>query len=218
MLATSIKNTILVFLLILILHFLIKNALFDRRVGTIRRVESFENSATQLAEEKRTEVAAAPSPIKEEPAPVVTPVVEACANDTNKCKDEEDELYRFVYGDDAPHDVKTTDSELAQYFTGLDVTRDIEKKIKESMKCVSVPRTSSDITMPQSTTCDPALQQSKPDTKGIKQNCELPQGLPVMMLNEYDNESSMNGGALYDNLAAFDNLASNFENYECIKN
>jgi hypothetical protein len=36
-----------------------------------------------------------------------------------------------------------------------------------------------------------------------------------MRLKEYENESSMNGGTLYNDLAAFDTLAPNFEMYSC---
>ena len=253
MLATSIKNTILVFLVILILHFLIKNALLDRTIqqrpkSTSEKFSSFDtqkyapekddkmkdiNKDNNKQETDKKEIDK-PKPIVSSNNDISKPgsakeVEKEPFTTTCKTDDDEDELYKFVYGDDSNAHVSGHDSynsaltnneDIKKYFTGLDVTKDIENKIQEAMKCKSLQQSSeTDPTIPLSTTCDPALKPSVTiNAVKVKADCGLHQDLPVMTITEYENESSMNGGSLYGNLAAFDSFAGQYEEYECGKN
>ena len=203
-LAIGIKNSILVLLIILIVHFLIKNALLERKKSQQpTAVVPKQQASVETKEHFKQDLT--PASI-DDLKPIVPPIVENCKEETD------DELYKYVYGDVASR--QSDKLAIDDYFKGMDVTQDVEESIQTKMKCESA-RVVDDITMPVSTTCDPSLQQPKSLDKAVKADCGLDQTLPVMLLNEYDNESSMNGGDLYGNLSAFDNLASAFEPYSC---
>jgi len=219
MLATGIKNSILVFLIILILHFLIKNALFDKNVRLKERFipthrEGQKEHPSQEGFRKETAVTV---PVKENLVEEHVETKETFKNQNQKQEEcggtmEDDELYKYVYGDEG-----MDDAEISKYFKGMDVTKDVEENIQGKMKCTSLAEQNNvptDVTKPISTTCDPSLQPPKPTQLPVKANCNLEQNLPIMVLNQYDNESTMNGGDMFG-LSAYDTLAPAFESYEC---
>ena len=73
--------------------------------------------------------------------------------------------------------------------------------------------------LPLSTTCSTKISDLKTDKsleKKVIADCNLPQDKKnIMILNEYENENSMNGGSLYGNLGAYDEFDLNYENYSC---
>lgn len=222
MLATGIKNSILVFLIILILHFLIKNALFDRNMSMKGRFRDVKGKEA-FSENNKINVGVVDvetTPHTNELSTKDSETKEDFKNVQKECvTSEDDELYKYVYGEDDG----TDDAEISKYFKGMDVTKDVEENIQEKMKCTSLAQEQEkkqkyvahvDVTKPISTTCDPSLQPSKPFELPVKANCNLDQNLPIMVLNQYDNESSMNGGDMFG-LSAYDTLASAFESYEC---
>ena len=196
--ATGIKNTILVFLLILIFHFLIKNALLDKRMKQVpSTIEKYENtlpttipirpSYTMNAEQmqERGVVGSSSGSVGSVEDNKIDPKTNNTVCESGPQAEVDDDLYTFVYGDDAKADASQTqnlsDSDIAKYFTGLDVTRDIEKNIEENMKCVALTR-KDDLTMPVSTTCDAALKSDgmlAADSKQVKANCNISQQLPI---------------------------------------
>jgi hypothetical protein len=195
MLSLGLKNAILVLLIILILHVLIKNAIIDH---------------TPVKEKFQSKIVAAPVGDGEDlvvKAP--TPVV--CPKPIEKDEDDKDELLKYVYGDD-----KDT-GDLSQYFKGMDITQDVKKEIDAKMSCSSIKNKSD--SLPLSTTCDPQLQKlSNDDVLLLKQKKPDSQNISNMMLGEYEDESAMNGGALYGNLSAYDDMAFSFEDYSCDNN
>ena len=198
MFSLGIKNAILVLLIILILHVLIKNAIVndDNRQRKQKR-EAFETAAPlDKAYEKLIDKSSD------------EPQIPACPAPEQKGS-EEDELLKYVYGDDKD----TTD--IGTFFKGLDVTKDVEKNIQAKLACPVLK--SDDNSLPLSTTCDPKLQNMSASLadKDVKADCDLKQPLQTMLLKEYNDENAMNGGALYGSLSAYDDYALSFQEYAC---
>jgi len=63
MIGTAIKNTILFVLIIFILHFLIKNILFDR-TNTVTAPEAAKETMKTLAQQREEEKEAVPAPVE----------------------------------------------------------------------------------------------------------------------------------------------------------
>jgi hypothetical protein len=205
MLSTGIKNAILVLLIILILHVLIKNALFESRNRDTKK-ENFTENQKDTKRHIIPEIVDQKQLDKEDVKPkeeFTTEKAKICLSPFPTQENDEEELLKFVYGDDKG-------DSISQYFKGLDVTKDVKGKIDEKI---------ADNSLPVSTTCDPGIQKINFDSsnKRVKADCDLNQSIPLMMLKEYEDESSMNGGELYGNLSAYDNMAMNFENYSCGK-
>ena len=223
MLSTGIKNAILVLLIILILHFLIKNALFEsRKMKKERFSQEQENEPSrkhiipEIVDQKQV-VQDQKLDKKEDTKEVVQSKELFTESDDKKVctspfpvqENDNDELLKFVYGDDK-------DGEgIASYFKGLDVTKDVKGKIDDKISCKILK--TDDQSLPVSTTCDPGIQKINFDSsnKKVRADCDINQTIPLLLLKEYEDESSMNGGELYGNLSAYDNLAMNFENYSC---
>jgi hypothetical protein len=67
---------------------------------------------------------------------------------------------------------------------------------------------------PLSTTCDPNTQNMSKGDKVIKSDCDLLQDKKqLLILNEYENENSMNGGSLFGGLNAFDAFDTTYSQY-----
>jgi hypothetical protein len=198
MLSLGLKNAILVMLIILILHVLIKNAIIDHKPVK----EKFQGSLVGApvgggSTKDYLEANKIPTPVPACPKPV-----EKKGND----KDDENELLKYVYGDD-----KET-GDLSQYFKGMDITKDVKKEIAAKISCSAIKNDS----LPLSTTCDPQLQSlTSDDVLLLKQKKPESQNISNMMLGEYEDENAMNGGALYGNLSAYDDMAFSFEDYKC---
>lgn len=115
------------------------------------------------------------------------------------------------------------DDELDRYFKDNMVSENVADLADKFEKCDS----QSDICkfkadnhqLPLSTTCSTKITDLKTDKsleKRVIADCNLPQDKKnIMILKEYENENSMNGGALYGNLGAYDEFDLNFEKYSC---
>jgi hypothetical protein len=197
--ALAIKNTILVVLIILIVHFMVKNVLLEKPL--LKPVQPVPSAPI-------------PAPV---PTPVLVPVPSADIPPSKPSSDEvpktkqqggldkaKEELLKFVSDDD--------DEDLDKYFTKCTTSTPLSS---DNATCKSnVPR---DPPFPLSTTCDPAIQKlpsSAPQsTLCAKKTSDTKN--KVMILQEYDNENSMNGGDLYGGLKAYDMFDDHYQQYSC---
>ena len=173
MFSTGLKNFILIFIIILIFHFLIKKALLSRREGYVCKPHTVESSTTP-----------APKPVEDQ--------TKSAPKSTN-------DIYDMWFGEAGGGQA---DKSLDSFFKE---ELDMSKEAEEAAKCKIRP--GSDLTKPISTTCDPPfdMDTSSDDTKALKANCNLSQDKKgMMLLNEYENENTMNGGKLFLNLDAYD--------------
>lgn len=194
MLAISIKNSILILLIVLILHFLIKNALMDKQPTIFakkpeQRIEMFSNVPKPVAD------------IKSEPKPLEKKECEVLPE--RNTQDEKNELLKYVFGDDA----KDCDEEINKYFQGIGSSA----SLGDSNGGCILPRTDAN-SLPLSTTCDPNITTFPRDTKKQSEKCVKQEVAQGMMLHEYENENQMSGG-LFGGLNAFDEFASSFSEY-----
>jgi hypothetical protein len=68
-----------------------------------------------------------------------------------------------------------------------------------------------DSMLPLSTTCDPLVPDFKQSSKEVTNSSVAYDKKGLMILKEYENESTMNGGSLYGGLSAFDTFNDNFQ-------
>lgn len=196
MLSLGIKNAILVLLIILILHVLIKNTLIEANARKPK------DTFTETIFDKKQSMPFLLDPVANKVPPTKIPDCPA----PEKKEDDNSELLKYVYGDDADS------SDIGSYFKGI--TKEIESELNAKLTCPVLK--SDDNILPLSTTCDPKLQNMAASLakKDIEADCGLKQTLDTMLLTEYKDESSMNGGALFGNLNAFDDKAMYFQEYE----
>lgn len=155
MLSVAIKNVVLVVLIVLIIHFLLKNHLLDQV-----HKEAFILDKTT-------------PPQANEPCPFPTPLLETMKGDehaSKKTKDA-DELYKFVFDD-----IPKTESCNAQ-------NTELPMVIEQG-------------------TVKPSKRPNKPS---LDYDNEI--------LNEYDDESALNGGNYFDSLKGYDTMAGNYMMY-----
>jgi hypothetical protein len=183
--AIVIKNILLFVLIVLIGHFLVKNFLVDKEPTKSVNVLINEPTETQKVVEQKhaAKDATEPSISKSDLEP----------EGLDKAKAE---LLKFV-------DEEETGTNLNKYFkeTSKVPTDDCKSKIQTSQ-------------FPLSTTCNPDIQvidtAMKTETPRKPQECtNLTKN--VLVLNEYDNENTMNGGELFNGLNAFDSYDNHFQ-------
>ena len=222
MLAVGIKNVILFLLIILILHFLLKNTLVDRKPVTLS-LDNLRFAITQNVSSNKSETESFQAPVSSElPKPsdkpaeklmaspvetVATTASTACASlkvPERNTECEKAELLKYVFGDDKTY----TSDEIDKYFKGIEVEASAEKS-------ACLPKKADSQSLPLTTTCEPTmlnLTMKAEREMNISKNCDIKQDKPIMVLKEYENENEMNGG-LFGGLNAFDSFASQFEEY-----
>lgn len=194
-LAIVIKNTILVILIILIGHFMVKNFLLDKK-----------NRLPTYKEQPNKGLGGALVPIRNElaPAPIVpeneTPIAKPSSDPVSLVQGgldkAKEELLKFIDGDDDIEGYFGNESVL-----GTQPTDNCKPKMQDNV-------------FPLSTTCNPNIQSLPQPEMDVKANCNLTQTKKnVMMINEYADESTMNGGALYGGLSAFDSFDNNYQSF-----
>jgi hypothetical protein len=178
-------------LIILILHFFIKNVLLSQKRETFSPAPECKTN-TYKPEGGDMKQTIAPKPANDKPV-------------TQK------DIYDTWFGSGNDTTTKETidnNEDLDKFFTG---EIDIKKEIETATKCVIPVR---DTALPKSSTCDPnfdKLPQEYLIPKEVKANCNIPQDKKgIMILNEYENENIMNGGKLFMNLEAYDQQDSSF--------
>lgn len=194
-LAIVIKNTILVILIILIGHFMVKNFLLEKKPLPSYREEPNKELGGALVPIKNE---LAPSPIvPENETPLAKPSSDTVSTIQGGLDKAKEELLKFI--DDDDDDIEGyfgNDTEL-----GIQPTDNCKPKVQDSM-------------FPLSTTCNPDIQSLPKTEKPVKGNCNLNQTKKnVMLINEYDDENTMNGGALYGGLSAFDSFDNNYQSF-----
>lgn len=201
MLAIGLKNSILFLLIVLIIHVLIKNAIIDKHIK-----EKFVPVASSPATGKE------PRLISDKDIGYKDGLNNNNTNNNTSCKfpppQEEDELYDFVYG---------KDEDLDKFFKD---NTEIKQAIQEKLQCKVITKNCDEdmSIIPQSTTCDPGVVAEKLNSKiNMKPKNTLNQNLSLLTVKEYEDENSMNGGALLGGqLNAFDNFASVYDDYTCL--
>jgi hypothetical protein len=190
MLAIGIKNAILIILIILIVHFAIKNIIMtndDRKEITPETKEKFLDIL--------------PNPISTSSEPKCMPQ----SPDDNLESDKEN-LLKFVFGNDVPSNSKGLDDFFKDY------SNQISQCDKPYETC---NKKSDDHTVPLASTCDPNVQELPitQDFTKAKEVCNTKKDL--MILNEYTNENAMNGGSLYGDINAYDDFDLSYSQYSC---
>lgn len=200
MLSIGIKNSILVLLIVLILHFLLKNLILERKPSvpqeTAKRLEPYQNKdptdTRQISKE------------------------EACRNvrldDVQKKKLEQEEMMRYVAMGDESED-KTLDKYFRDNIVS-DEVKDLEKSLQENTAC---KYKEDDKHLPVTTTCNAEVQSlAVANNMKVRADCNLKQDKKnIMILTEYEDEKDMNGGALFGGLSAFDGFDVNYQTYSC---
>lgn len=184
-LAIVIKNIILFILIIFIAHFVIKNFLLDKE-SVAKPIQKHDIVQTKQSSD-------APPLLKDATEPTISKK-EKEPEGLDKAKAD---LLKFV-------DEEDSEQTLNKYFTKTSSipTDDCKSKVEVS-------------SFPLSTTCDPNIQtlhnknNAKDNPKKPKQCTLLTKN--VMVLNEYDNENTMNGGDLFNGLNAFDSFDNHFQ-------
>jgi len=215
MLSLGLKNAILVVLIILIIHFLIKNAIIEKKKAMPEKFEVVTPPATKTTSSSNTPTIenvfkSMSAPLNDQGSKsggqsqcqkdAAAEFAEATKKD--KSASEKAELLKYVYGEEG-------DDDISKFFTGLDVTRDVESQINDKINNCPLPK-NDDMTMPLNTTCDAVskIAEDEMNSKRVKAECNLSQPLQTMVVKEYENENAMNGGKLYDDLSAYDNLSA----------
>lgn len=200
MISTGIKNSILILLIIFIFHFFIKNVLLTKAetfVSWVDKKTSGECIKDVLADDKKNAKSQGGA----------EPNVEVLVDKPAVPKANEEEaanVYDAWFGSDPTNN---PDADLDRYFAG---EIDIAKEVEEATKC---PIPVKDMSLPLSSTCDVNFDKLPADLtyKSVKANCNIVQDKKnAMMLNEYEDETDMNGGKLYMGLDAYDNSVAMF--------
>jgi hypothetical protein len=204
MAAIAIKNTLLLVLIILIGHFMLKNVLFDKKnhLPTHNDIIMKDDKITSKikkddSEESNTEIApigASTDSIINSPSGIPSSKhVNSTQGGLDKAKEE---LLKFIDDDD--------DDLMEKYFD--------DKQNNEVLTDNCKPKQDV-IMLPLSTTCDPNIQSMSTGNKVIKSNCDLLQDKKQLLINEYENENSMNGGSLFGGLNAYDSFDTTYSQY-----
>jgi hypothetical protein len=200
MLSIGIKNSILVLLIVLILHFLLKNLILERKpiaLQETKKVESFHS-------------------VPETTPTAVLSKDDICRNvrlsDAQKKKLEQEEMMRYVaMGDD------DNGKNLDKFFQDNIVSNDV-KELESRLESDNVCKFKADNQqLPMSSTCNAEIQQLPlANDMRIKADCNLKQDKKnIMILTEYEDEKDMNGGTLFGGLSAFDNFDVEYQPYSC---
>lgn len=156
MLSIAIKNSLLVVLIILILHFMMKNYLiekdniFVKAQGQSLRKENYSQDIPKQEKEQKTDTSAH-----------VTPPMNKAADD----------LFKFVFEDDTP------------------ITNQSPMCKQDKQTYIPEPST---------------INVAKPEVK------QQPLNFENLVLNEYENESPLNGGHLYGSLSGYDSYSGDY--------
>jgi hypothetical protein len=237
MLSIGIKNSILVILIVLIIHVFLKNLILDKQ-GSNPNKEKFTLDSQSSLNPFNDQIIP--------PVPKFTDVAgvdrygrpqtkeDICRDITVKdsqYKDlEREEMLEYVTKGDLMKNSQKKgiydDDDLDKYFKDNIVSEnvaDLGNKFEQYDSKDDICKFKADNhQLPLSTTCSTKitdLNTKIPLEKRVIADCNLPQDKKnIMVLKEYENENTMNGGLLYGNLEAYDELGLNYENYSCSTN
>ena len=214
LLSTGIKNAILIVLIILILHFLIKNYLFDKKPRVVQSPSvHVSNVVDVITPQRQLGVVLVDDPQKPNTTKIPYPFDNKkqdhiCDNETQKDY-LKNELLDFVYGKE--------DSNINKFYADDPLStpvKDLEERIsKQNMSCLKPD----DNRLPLSTTCDDKIQtlDFKAADMPIKADCDLLQDQKnSLILKEYEDDNDMNTGKLYGGtLLANDDFNVNYSSF-----
>lgn len=193
--ALAIKNTVLFVLILLILHFVVKNVLLEKsfpRASSTQAVKSSDIGSTTTTnivnpktEETPTEV---PSGVPS------SDIVNKVQGGLDKAKEE---LLKFI--DDDEDD----DKDLNSYF--------INKSSTATTKPCDYNDKIGDQPLPLNTTCDSQIQKLSMAKESHLDLSPKKDVKTLKFVKEYDNESTMNGGQLFGGLEAFDAFDNKYD-------
>lgn len=207
LLSIGIKNSILVILIILIIHFFLKNMLKSQSLA-IQTPEQFEMPIKSIIEPNNDPIKFIQGPTSKNITSCLEP---DRLDDIQMKKMEQDEMMQYVAMGDTDND--NDKSSLDKYFKDNNTINTIDSKLIPTDNICKMKVDNHQL--PLSTTCNTNIQNmSNNNNMKIQADCELNQDKKNMMiLNEYEDEKPMNGGLLYGDLNAFD---SNNINYQTI--
>jgi hypothetical protein len=225
MLSIGIKNSILVILIILIIHVFLKNLVVEQtRINTKQENETFtiaSQSTLKPFDIQKDNIVLKSDTKVDRYGGDIQSKEDICRN--TKVKDLqlnkllEDEMLEYVKkGDDDNDDTENLD----KYFKDNIVSENVKvlenKYIKNDPDVCKFKEDNHQL--PLSTTCNTNIQKinSKEIDKTVIADCNLSQDKKnIMILNQYANENTMNGGLLYGDLEAYDTFDTNYEEYSC---
>lgn len=196
--ALIIKNTILVVLIILIGHFMVKNILIER---VVKKPEQVVTKPVDI----NHELGGSLTPIKSNiaPSPIVpateTPIAKP-SSDASKAQGgldkAKEELLKFIDDED--------EEDMNRFFGN---TTSLTPLANDNCKAKI-----QDMMLPLNTSCDQSVRTLQSTDKTVKASSKFLQDKKnVVLINSYENESTMNGGDLFGGLSAFDASDNNFE-------
>lgn len=193
MFGIGIKNSLLVLVIILIIHFYIKTILLNNNIKNDKNTVIKEKDTKEKVVEKFN--------------------LEECRKFNQEVKvdtNDKEELFKYVFGDSK---INLTHEDIDKYFSGEDVSKDV-KSLKKNC-----PEPEKRITKDylELENCGPELEKPsfnfEKDKK--KNECNIVQNKNVLILSEYEKENSMNGGELYGGLNAYDTSGLNYLEFNC---
>jgi hypothetical protein len=206
--STIIKNTILVVLIILIGHFMIQNILVDKKplIGQqttykqasrdIKKDHSSLLDVNTLVDGKDFE-AKVNQPVVGTERSVGLPSSQIVSDVNGGLDKAKQELLKFV--DDEDDNMET-------FFSQQTATLKLEAVPSDNCKLKT-----QDSMLPLATTCDPLVADLKQSINPKTNSSVAYDKKGLMILKEYENESTMNGGSLYGGLSAYDTFNDNFQ-------
>jgi hypothetical protein len=206
--STIIKNTILVVLIILIGHFMIQNILVDKKplfgqqTTYTQGSNNSKNNQSPLLEvnaeiDGKYSEAKVNQPIVGTEKPVGLPSSQIVSDVNGGLDKAKQELLKFV--DDEDDNMET-------FFSQQTPTLKLEAVPSDNCKLKT-----QDSMLPLATTCDPLVADLRQSVKNTTNSSVAYDKKGLMILKEYENESTMNGGSLYGGLSAFDAFNDSFQ-------
>lgn len=184
---------------------MVKNVLLDRTskpgLSALSNLNKDKSSSEIVGSLVPIKGGLAPSPIvPEDETPIAKPASIAVENVHGGLDKAKEELMKFIDDDD---------EEVEQFFNK---DSSLLSAVNDNCKEKEQPNM-----FPLSTTCDPVIQDLSSLNKSVKasSSCLNQDKKNVMLLNEYENESTMNGGQLFGGLSAYDVFDNNFQLYAC---
>ncbi len=187
MFAIGIKNSLLVLVIILIIHFYIKTKMLDNNIKNEKKIVNdkvIEKFNLEECKEKNKEI--------------------------KVDSDDKEELFKYVFGDSK---INLTHEDIDKYFSGEDVSKDV-KSLKKNCPEPEKRITKDYLELEN---CGPQLEKPtfNYDKEKKKNECNIVQDKNVLILSEYEKENSMNGGELYGGLDAYDTSGLNYLEFNC---
>jgi hypothetical protein len=199
------KNTILIILIILIVHFMIKNALLDKDI--FARARSRNRKPRETNDNQLLRDALYAGEESDAPRPGLASrkredILKYDEGYKKKCKEQQmKELYHYVFKDDAS-------PELASFYDKSSVDMSAALDPNQQVKCE--PSENTNLTCGPAPLCPTTIDKHFNErTKSTLPHTQDKHFKNRQIINEYADEDIMNGGAV-DNLMGYDGFHSQY--------